>query len=324
MDNKLLIFLFSLLILLSSCSDRDPMEYSSDEESDPYTDVSFSRSGDADDVSILVFRKTGSGDLLWTQTLNPVWTRKGSTDTYEAGARIETGDYQFLFYKHTPDKVIALPDDLSGKKITDILFEAEANGAGYVKSVDEIFMPAPDNAVQIYRFAGGKNESRTVPSTLYRAVSKVEIHLMRGHKVYEGHWSKRPYVDTATDNILKVFNEDFSYEITNIGTSLDVSGGVGSVAMKGTGKFVLDSEGFASYESPFVFPNGSNAPSGVNLVLTRPDNSTETVSVSGYLPRNKKLVVWVWLSYTDISFTVTLEQMTAEDGDDGTWGGGVS
>jgi len=323
MDKKLLILFFPLLILLSSCNETDLLEHTSGDESDPYTDISFTRSGDADDVSILAFRKDISSNYLWTQTFEPVWTRKDATNTYEAGARIQTGDYQFLFYKHTPDKVSALPDNLTGKQITDILFQAEGDGVGYVKPVDEIFMPGPGKAVQTYRFVGAKDENRTIACELHRAVSQVQIYLVRGEKNL-GLWKEFPYDTPATDNILNAFKNNVSIEIKNVATSLDINGGVGSTATKFSGKCVLDTQGFAIYESPFVFPNRNPVNSEIKITLTRSDGTEKTVSANGTLSRNQKLVVTVYVGYTDISFTVSLEKMKDEPGDDGIWGGGVS
>lgn len=303
-----------LLLLAASCVETERgMEIE-----EPVVDTrSVTLNAGTDNVSVLIFGRNDP-NFTYRHSIVSGWDAQGKTN-----ARLEVGDYKFLFFKtpgvHTFLEPLSLTEAVT---FDDIKIKAEKDPArnGYISPADEVWLPQnAAMAEEVYTIQGGE----TIRNTLTRAVGKVVLQLKRGISE-NGRIDSLPYSagETIMDNI-----EEVSLDIVGVGEAVNINGGIGrsKVYWTTTQASSITKSGFALLEGPFVFPSGTDQETIVNINL-RPKSDSPFPEFSkqlrGKIERNKYLTITLWLTstYKFIDITVKTDPISAEiDGDQGTW-----
>lgn len=313
-----------LFFLLLSCSDRitemqEPEISGGEMQSTPVT----FRAGTATNVSLFIFRKTGDR-FLYQSEIDKGWSMDGKITV-----SMEKGDYQFLFVCSNETGMTLTPDSpQTDTSLEEIRFNAlpDPIHEGEILPVNELFLPDPEVATQVYAIQGGE----TVSCTLKRAVSRLLLVLKRGH-AENGVYVPEPY--PTGSHILQEIQEA-QVTISGIGTSADIYGTKGTGTLSTTfseaDKDDISDEGFASFTGPFFFPPTDNGTVRVSVDLIPQDGTTgETIRkvVTGQVKKNEQLQVVLWVEAGDephgeriIGVTVDTQPISEEtDGDKGIW-----
>lgn len=315
MRSTILILLF--LPLLFSCSGQDGLtDRSSQPEDIPagISRVTF-KSGPLPQC-VYVFRKEGNV-FRYDSTLDSGWTGEGKMT-----ARLPVGDYKFLFTGPLNGQLSVLPaplDKTVGFGQLRFVSQTDPVQAGNILPAEELFLPEPDVADSVYAIRGGDE----IECTLKRRVSQLGFVLNRGYK--EGdNYVPQPYAEGH--HILETIGE-IRVEISGVARECNYLGtsGEGTISCKYTAdqKESIDSQGFATFSGPFVFPPAGGG--DVHLTLTLIPVSGEAyqpLQLTGKLEANRKLMVNLWLgsSYFDIGVTTrNLPISGRTDGDSGEW-----
>lgn len=312
-----IILILLSLPLLFSCSDQEgPTTPSGSQEDVPAgTSLVAFKSGPLPQ-RVYIFRKEGNA-FRYDSTLDGGWSDEGKMTT-----RLLIGDYKFLFTGPLNGQVNVLPAPLD-KTVTfeQLRFVSQA-APGQPENIlppEELFLPEPDIAGSVYTIRGGEE----IECTLKRRVSQLEFVLNRGYK--EGdQYVPQPYTEEHT--ILETIKE-IRVEISGVGRECNYLGtsGKGTVSCKyaASERESIDSQGFATFKGPFVFPPADGG--DVHLAITLIPVSGEaypTLQLASKLEANRKLMVNLWLgsSYFDVGVTFhNLPISGKTNGDSGTW-----
>lgn len=224
--------------------------------------------------------------------------------------------------KYTEASTTFHPNPLTNSSFDDIKFETTADplNAGYVSAVDEIWLPrTKEIAEKSYLI----NDSITIRDTLKRAVSQVVLHIKR---TSDDAVKRTPFPFPKGRNIMEQIKE-VKMDINGVGKYITIAGGFGSEKTLYSSKTATEitGEGFARFDGPLVFPNGTGKDTDVNITITPIDNSPYPImtnNVKGLLERNKKLVITLWMTstYKFVNIEVKIEPISKEtDGDSGIW-----
>lgn len=313
-----------LFLFLLSCSDRitDMEEQEIGGGEMQSTPVTF-RTGAATDVSLFIFRKTGDR-FLYQSEIDKGWSTDGKITV-----SMDKGDYQFLFVSSDGTGTTLTPDPpQTDTYLEEMRFNALPDPVreGNILPVNELFLPEPEAATQVYTIRGGE----TVSCTLKRAVSRLLLVLKRGH-AENGVYVPEPY--PAGTHILQEIKEA-QVTISGIGTSADIYGTMGAGTLSTTfseaDKDDISDEGFASFTGPFFFPPAEDGIVRVAVDLVPKTGETATTIhkvVSGQVKKNEQLQVVLWIGAGDephgdrvIGVTVDTQPISEEtDGDKGIW-----
>lgn len=315
MRSNLLILLS--LPLLFSCSGQEELTASSGEpESIPagMPRVSF-RSGPQSQC-VYIFHKE-EGVFRYDSKLDSGWSQDGKVTT-----RLKVGDYKFLFTGSLKGQLDVLPNPLDKTVTFEQMRFVSQTDASYTDAIlpaEELFLPEPDVADSIYSIRGGDE----IECTLERRVSQLEFVLNRGYKNGDTYVSN-PY--SEGHNILETVKE-LRVEIIGVARECNYLGtsGTGNIYRTYTSddKESLDTNGFATFRGPFVFPPAGEG--RVNLKLTLVSLSGEEykpVELSEKVETNRKLKVNLWLASSsfDIGVTIRTDSISASTGGDrGMW-----
>lgn len=312
-----IILILLSLPLLFSCSDQEEaIAPAGPQEVIPagISEVTF-KSGPLPQ-RVYIFRKEGNA-FRYDSTLDGGWSDDGKMT-----ARLLIGDYKFLFTGPLRSQVNVLPAPLD-KTVTfeQLRFVSQA-APGQPENIlpaEELFLPEPDIADSVYTIRGGDK----IECTLKRRVSQLEFALNRGYK--EGdEYVPQPYAEGH--NILEMIGE-IRVEISGVGRECNYLGTSGegtlSCQYEAAQRDNIDSQGFATFTGPFVFPPAGGG--DVHLAITLISVSGKaypTLHLTGKLETNRKLIVTLWLSssYFDIGVTIhNLPISGRTDGDSGVW-----
>lgn len=278
--------------------------------------VTFSQA-DMDGVSVLIFAHSNT-EFKYLRHINTGWTEDGKVSTL-----LDIGTYKFLFLKKIGINTILYPNPLdANSNFEDIKIEAKEDilHEGYLLPVDEIWLPETEEmAKEIYVI----NNPTTIYNKLKRAVSQIKLNIKRGYKSESGIL---PYPFPEGKNIMDNIKE-IKMDISGIGETVTISGGSGSSKTQYTSQVATEitTEGYAVFDGPFVFPNGTGMNASVKITITPKDESAfpvMTVDVEGLLERNKKMEITLWLTsiYKFINVTVVTDPISeSQDGDLGIW-----
>jgi len=312
--------LFCIITLLfAACSNRDDDATYGNESVLTRSYVTYS--GDVEGVSVLIFGFKNN-NYYFQNSITSGWVEN------KISTNLEFGSYKFLFYKAEGTETTLSPSQFgSSVKPEDVTWYAQENTdperSSYVLPVNEIWLPeTSEMAGTIYEIVGND----LIQNTLKRAVSQVELYLLRGKQV-DGEYS--PIIYTGDENIMEDIAE-VRMDISGVGESLTYLGTTGSSktyfsATEGTS---ISDDGFAFFEGPLVFP--TEDPDGLAEVtiqlIPKAGSILEgidlTKTVTGKLERNKKLSIKLWLTstYNIINVDVDTSEMTSSnDGDEGIW-----
>lgn len=278
--------------------------------------VTFS-GAEMDGVSVLIFGHSNNG-FKYLRSINTGWSVDGKVSTL-----LEIGTYKFLFLKYISVNTTFYPNSLNtSTNFEDIKIVAKEDplNNGYLIPVDELWLPETEAmADETYLI----NNPTTVYNTLKRAVSQVQLNIKRG---YNKGTTIAPYPFSDGKNIMDNIKE-IKLDIAGVGEAVTISGGEGSSKTQYSSQAATEitTEGYAVFEGPLVFPNGTGANSSVKITIVPKDGSAfpvMTADVEGLLERNKKLEITLWLTstYKFINVTVKTEPISeSEDGDLGIW-----
>jgi len=270
-----------------------------------------------DGVSVLIFGHNNS-EFRYIRKIDTGWSADGKVSTL-----LEIGTYKFLFLKYNKVNTTFYPDPLTtNSTFDDIRIEAKADpdNAGYVLPVDELWLPETETmANKTYLI----NNPTTIQNKLKRVVSQVQLNINRAYKSGEA-FVPLPY--SGGENIMDNIKE-IKLDIDGVGEFVTISGGNGlsKTTFISSSSDEITDDGYAIFNGPLVFPNGSGENTSVNITITPKNDSpfpVMTATAEGLLERNKKLEITLWLTstYKFINITVDTEPISeSEDGDTGIW-----
>lgn len=303
-----------ILFIVACGNDEDESKINTDDFSG--TEITYS--GDVQGVAVLIFGLSNN-QYIYQRALTGTWIdRHQSTN-------LNIGNYKFLYYR-APQNIMS-PASLAGKQLEDIRFVATADavkGDPYLEPVPEVWLPeTPAMANQIHTIVGDGRDS--IKNTLKRAHTQVELNIRRG-KLEDCQFTAIPYEtgESIMDEIAEI-----KMDIAGVGEYVDYAGSYGNKrTYYATTAPQIDGDGFAYVEGPLVFPNSAQVEEAtVNIELIPKSGSIlegndNTVTVTGKLERNRKLVINLWFTttYKYIEVDVVTTEITAEDdGDTGIW-----
>jgi len=313
------VFILSMLVILATACSNDDIEvqqsYDQEESNLSTTKSAVTFAGETDNVSVLIFGED-SNEYYYQKSISSGWSVDGKVSTL-----LTLGKYKFLFVKSAGAHTSIYPNPLnSSSSFSSIKFEAKPNTGkpNYVLPVDEMWLPETKKmADSVYTIV----DKTTVKNKLRRAVSQVVLHVKRA-SVVNGVITELPY---DNGNIMKNIDE-ITLDIQGVGEAVNIEGGIGKTNTLYTSKTAtITGEGFASFEGPFVFPPAGNDKATVDITVTPAVDSAfpeMKKTVQGYLERNKKLEItlYVTATYQFINVTVEIEPISdEEDGDTGIW-----
>lgn len=271
-------------------------------------------SSNTDDISVLIFRKNNNL-FTYQEQITGGWNEENKTTK-----NLELGDYKFLYVKGVGQKSRFYPAIQTGVDFDNVaIYAITDNQGGYVKPVDEIWLPVSDEANTAYKIAGGNK----IKQNLKRAVSQIVVHLKRSY--YE-NGIRTDSLIYQTGNIMHDI-QNIKMDIKGVGESITLNGSYGNKNMSYSflpaDADINPSTGFAFMEGPFAFPNASGSNISIDFEInTTSSNNPLTATVNGPLVKNEKLEITLWLSptYQTIDVTVNREFFSEpEAGDDGIW-----
>lgn len=311
------ILILLSLPLLFSCSGQEGLTDSSGEPENIPAGISkvVFKSGPLPQ-SIYIFRKE-EGVFRYDSTIDGGWSDEGRMTT-----RLLIGNYKFLFTSPLSGQVNVLPTPLDKTVTFEQLRFVSQTVPGQTENIlpaEELFLPEPAIANSVYTIRGGEE----IECTLKRRVSQLEFALNRGYK--EGdEYVPQPYAEGH--NILETIKE-IRVEVSGVGRECNYLGtsGTGNISCTyaASERESIDSQGFATFEGPFVFPPADDGE--VHLAITLIPVSGEaypTLQLTNRLEVNRKLMVNLWLSssYFDIGVTIhNLPISGKTNGDSGVW-----
>lgn len=306
-------------MIIVACSNEEAIVGGSSEDGlDSVNNKAVTLSGATmDDVSVLIFG-FDNADFKYQRAINTGWSADGKVSTL-----LEIGTYKFLFLKNAGANTNFNPNPLNANSdFEDIRIDAknDPSNAGYLLPVDEIWLPETESmADEIYVI----KDSTTIHNKLKRAVSQVQLTIKRAYND-SGTIKPLPF-PTGVDIMANI--KEIKIDINGVGQSIDIAGGIGAgkTLYLAQSADSITSDGYAIFDGPFVFPNGSGTNSSVDITIVPKDNNPFPVmskEVQGLLERNKKLEITLWLTstYKFINITVKIEPISeSEDGDTGIW-----
>lgn len=315
MRSSILFLLF--LPVLFSCSEKDEWFDHSEESGNIPAGISqVAFRSNAQSLRVYVFRKEEN-----VFRYDSILDSGGSTDG-KITAQLPTGDYKFLFTGPLNGQLNVLPVQLD-KTVTfeQLRFAAQAdtehpNG---VLPIEELFLPEPEVADSIYAIRGN-NE---IKCTLKRRVSQLEFVLKRGYKK-GNEYIPQPFKEG--ENILDSIKE-LHVVTTGIGTECNYRGTSGEGTLFSTfsaeGEKSMDTQGFATFEGPYVFPAAEGKEILLDISLVSVSGATyPPLQLRGKLEPNRKLNVTLWLNSTRFDVGLTIHNLPISertDGDNGIW-----
>lgn len=315
MRSNLLILLS--LPLLFSCSGQEELTDSSGEpESIPagMSRVSF-RSGPQSQC-VYIFRKEGDA-FRYDSKLDSGWSPDGKITT-----QLRVGDYKFLFTGPLNGQLGVLPDPLDKTVVFEqmhFVSQTDAMHKDAILPAEELFLPEPDVANSVYAIQGGEE----IECTLKRRVSQLEFVLNRGYKDGD-QYVALPY--SEGHNILDLMKE-LRVEIAGVARECNYLGtsGVGNIycAYVPDEMESVDTNGFATFRGPFVFPPAEDGKVDLKLTLVSPSGQEyPPVELSEKLEINQKLIVNLWLASAGFDIVVSFDRTEITErtnGDTGMW-----
>lgn len=280
--------------------------------------VTFAGPQNIDDVSVLVFPKSGN-DFKYQESITTGWDENNKTrKNLTLGA-----DYKFLFVKGVGTNTLFSPALDQKPTFSQLQIKAKTGkNNDYVQPVDEIWLPVRTTlADSVYTIGEGD----LIKNKLTRAVSQVKIRLKRA--TYDNGVRGDSLKYSAGKNIMQSI-QSINLEIDGVGEALTYEGAKGLKKMEysyNLSDAVINQEtGFAHLEGPFVFPPQSTGNSTLNFTIkyTTDPLKTSVIPVSGKIEKNKKLEITLWMSASYQLIDITYEtDFFADhlDGDIGIW-----
>lgn len=315
MRSSILFLLF--LPVLFSCSEKDEWLDPSEESGNIPAGISrVAFESNSQSLRVYVFRKEGNV-FRYDTILNSGWSTEGKMT-----APLRMGDYKFLFTGPLNGHLNVLPV-LPDKTVTfeQLRFAAQAdpqhpNG---VLPVEELFLPEPEVADSVYAIRGD-NE---IKCTLKRRVSQLEFVLKRGYKK-GNEYIPQPFEEG--ENILGSIQE-FQVVTTGVGTECNYRGTSGEGTLFSTfsadGEKSVDTQGFATFEGPYVLPAADGKEVLLDISLVSVSGAAyPPLQLTGKLEPNRKLKVVLWLNSTSFDVGITIHNLPISertDGDNGIW-----
>lgn len=265
---------------------------------------------------VYIFRKEGN-TFRYASTLEGGWSDEGKMTT-----RLLIGDYKFLFTGPLSGQIDVLPAPLDKTVTFEELRFVSQTAPGQAENIlpaEELFLPEPDIANSVYTIRGGEE----IDCTLKRRVSQLEFVLNRGYK--EGdEYVPQPYAEGH--NILETIRE-IRVEVSGVGRECNYLGTSGtghiSCTYAASERESIDSQGFATFKGPFVFPPADDGEVHLDITLIPVSGEAyPTLQLKSRLETNRKLMVNLWLSssYFDIGVTIrNLPISGRTEGDSGVW-----
>lgn len=317
MRMRSIIFILLSLPLLFSCSDQERLPDSPGEQENipaGIARVAF-RSGPLPQ-SVYIFRKEGNV-FRYDSTLKDGWSAEGKMT-----ARLPIGDYKFLFTGPLDGEIDLLPASLD-KTVTPeqlrFVSRPVPEQGEYLLPPAELFLPEPDVADSVYEIRG----EDVIECTLKRRVSQIGFVLKRGYK--EGNeYVPLPY--TEGHDILETIGK-IQVKISGVGRECNYLGtsGEGTIfcEYEASRRDSVDSQGFAAFGGPFVFPPAANGDVRLAITLTSVEGDKyPALELTSKLEANRKLMVNLWLgsSYFDVGVTIHNVPISGKTaGDTGAW-----
>lgn len=315
MKRSIIFCVLITLLVVSSCTKETDGNSVNISRTPVFESITFSNGGDG--VTVLAFREDG-GEYFYEKTIAGNWSGEGRLT-----APLEIGKYKFLFSKFAKVNSSFSPSSFSfgNTKFEDIaIYAVNDSKSGYVKGVDEIWLPEAEEAKKTVHITGND----TVRAILKRVVSQPIIIVKRGYKNNNGDFVSIPYTsgESIEDDI-----ESIAIDISNIGNKLTLEGNGGSVhtSYVMTAADSIAVEGDAYYSGPFVIPNNDKSESEIDITIQPVTNSKFPVmntKVTGVFEKNSRLEITLWVTaiYEFITVTVDTKKISAEgDGDEGIW-----
>lgn len=315
MRSSILFLLF--LPVLFSCSEKDEWLDHSEESGDIPAGISqVAFESNSQSLRVYVFRKEDNV-FRYDTILNSEGSAEGKMT-----AQLRMGDYKFLFTGPLNGQLNVLPV-LPDKTVTfeQLTFAAQADTEhpNAVLPVEELFLPEPEVADSVYAIRGD-NE---IKCTLKRRVSQLEFVLKRGYKK-GNEYIPQPFEEG--ENILGSIQE-FQVVTTGVGTKCNYRGTSGEGTLFSTfsadGEKSVDTQGFATFEGPYVLPaaDGKEVLLDISLVSVS-GTAYPPLRLTGKLEPNRKLKVVLWLNSTSFDVGITIHNLPISertDGDNGIW-----
>ena len=314
------VLLVILSLTVASCSNEENIIENSlgDELNSENNKIVTFSGATMDGVSVLIFGRNNTS-YKYQGIVDTGWSTDG-----KATKVLEIGRYKFLFMKYTPVYTELYPTTIDQNTLfEDIRIDSKPDlaNSGYTLPVDEIWLPETDSLANIiYPIYN----TTTVHNKLKRAVSQIELYIIRAsNNGTQMDSLPFPTGKNIMDNI-----QEIKLDIDGVGKYITTAGGFGSekTLYKATTADSITSKGYAIFEGPLLFPNGTRTNTSVDITITTKTGSaypaTMTEKVQGLLERNKKLKITLWLTstYEFITITVDTEPISENtDGDSGIW-----
>lgn len=312
-----LIFLLFLPVIIS-CSEQEELTYSAyEQESIPagIAKVSF-RNGEQSPQCVYVFRKDGNS-FRYDSKIDTGWSAEGELIT-----RLAVGEYKFLFTGPLNGRLDVLPASLNHSvTIEQLRFvsQTDPTDAEGILPAEELFLPEPQIADSVYSIRGGDK----ISCSLRRRVAQLDFILKRGFK--EGDtYIPLPYKDSH--NILEMVKE-LRVEISGVARECNYShtSGAGNVfcSYDASTPNNIDTQGFATFNGPFVFPPNDGKEVRLTLSLISWSGHTfQPLQLVSKLEANRKLQVNLWLNSSSFDIGVVIHNLPISErteGDSGVW-----
>jgi len=324
---KNIIFSILLILIMSmivACSNEEAiMENSLGDKLNSVNKktVTFSEAT-MDGVSVLIFGHNNS-KFQFLRSIDAGWSASGTSKS-KVSTYLEIGTYKFLFLKNEGKTTKLTPSLLGAGPIyfENIKIESteDSQNPGWLAPVDEIWLPETD-AVANKTYA--ISDSVTIFNKLKRAVSQVQLNIKRA--LPDGE-KQTPYPFEEGESIMENIKE-IKMEIEGVGEYITIYGGNGTSKTKynATSASKIDDDGYAIFNGPFVFPNGTGEDAMVNIIIEPIDENVfprTTATAKGPLEKNRKLEITLWLTpvYKFINITIDTKPISGnKDGDTGIW-----
>jgi len=270
------------------------------------------------DVTALFFVNGNTG-FTYDTIVNSGWSPEG-----RVMLTLTHGTYKCLPYYFTGQNIRVTPSSLGNSVLfEDIKFDAipedRAGQNEYVSPVNELWLPANvQEANQQYVIP----DVTTIRKTLTRAVSQVIVHIKQRNE--EGQFI--PIFENP-DELDGSVPGEMLLDIAGVGTSVGVNGATGYAwTYYQMSDAIINEDGSITYVGPYLFPS-ADAEEKVNVHIAFSPNVGIEIpqidqNVEGFLHKNKKLEITLWMGMVNGNLDVTLGTVVEMDWDESNYAEG--
>lgn len=318
--NKGYYIICMLIFLITACSNDDGNHLMHDDlnmESKGGSEL-VTLSTEIKDVSVLIFGEK-DGAFTFQSKISSGWDANNQVQT-----NLKLGKYKFLFLKTAGKCTNLLPAELlTTTQFEDINFKVrdDSHNPGYAMPTDEIYLPETQSLANTEYTVTGPT---TVKNKITRAVGQIVVNI---HRVAKNNNDTTHLPFTGTQNVMSNISK-INLDISGTGETVNIAGGKGSVKTKYTfdnTKAIIDNNGFASLEGPFLFPTADAEKTIVKISVDPAEDSAFPVmntTVESKIKRNEQIIITLLITstYQLIDIAVDIEPISdAIDGDAGIW-----